>query len=142
MTCTKKKRILSIIITVLFAACIVVVSSIPSDALPSRPSFINVIAHFFEYFILAILLTIDFQPTGVVSEFELKSKKLAMKSAIIAIVIASIFSVTDEIHQYFVPGRVCDPLDWLTDTAGALVGSIIITKIIASGLFGKRHGKE
>ena len=28
-----------------------------------------------------------------------------------------------QFHQLFVPGRMCDPMDWLVDTAGAALGS-------------------
>ncbi|MCQ5071798.1 VanZ family protein [Adlercreutzia sp. DFI.6.23] len=31
--------------------------------------------------------------------------------------------MTDEFHQSFVPGRMCDPADWLTDTRGAALGA-------------------
>jgi VanZ family protein len=32
---------------------------------------------------------------------------------------AVMFGLSDEIHQYFVPGRNMDPLDLLTDAIGA-----------------------
>jgi VanZ family protein len=32
---------------------------------------------------------------------------------------AAMFGLSDEIHQYFVPGRNMDPLDLLTDAIGA-----------------------
>jgi VanZ family protein len=35
---------------------------------------------------------------------------------------ASFYGVSDEIHQYFVPGRSADPWDWLADTVGAMLG--------------------
>jgi VanZ family protein len=34
----------------------------------------------------------------------------------------SIYGMTDEIHQYFVPGRSADPWDWLADTVGVMLG--------------------
>ncbi|MEE9343446.1 MAG: VanZ family protein [Gammaproteobacteria bacterium] len=39
----------------------------------------------------------------------------------IAIVSASLYGAIDEIHQYFIPGRYSDFLDWLADTTGAIV---------------------
>lgn len=45
-----------------------------------------------------------------------------------------LYAVSDEIHQYFVPGRACMIRDMLLDTAGALTGitaSFIILGIIA-----------
>jgi VanZ family protein len=37
---------------------------------------------------------------------------------------AAFYGMTDEIHQYFVPGRSADPWDWLADTVGAMLGVI------------------
>lgn len=34
-----------------------------------------------------------------------------------AIAIAGVYAATDEFHQLFVPGRACDPVDWLIDMA-------------------------
>lgn len=34
----------------------------------------------------------------------------------------SFYGMTDEIHQYFVPGRSADPWDWLADTVGVMLG--------------------
>jgi VanZ family protein len=37
---------------------------------------------------------------------------------------AAFYGMTDEIHQYFVPGRSADPWDWLADTIGAMLGVV------------------
>ena len=37
---------------------------------------------------------------------------------------AAFYGLTDEIHQYFVPGRSADPWDWLADTIGAMLGVV------------------
>lgn len=42
-----------------------------------------------------------------------------------AVVIASLYGASDELHQLFVPGRLCDPADWLTDTCGAALGAAV-----------------
>ncbi len=42
-----------------------------------------------------------------------------------AIALASVYGMTDEVHQYFVPGRTADVLDWCADTAGALAAVAI-----------------
>lgn len=39
----------------------------------------------------------------------------------VAIVAASAYGLADEIHQHFVPGRVCDPYDIASDTMGAAI---------------------
>jgi VanZ family protein len=40
-----------------------------------------------------------------------------------AIVIASVYGVSDEFHQHFVVMRTPDVVDWATDTIGALAGA-------------------
>jgi VanZ family protein len=42
--------------------------------------------------------------------------------------LASLYGLTDEVHQYFVPGRTASPLDLLADGIGAIIGSFIYTK--------------
>jgi VanZ family protein len=46
----------------------------------------------------------------------------AARSAPAALLLASAYAVTDEVHQTFVTGRHGSPLDWLIDTAGAVLG--------------------
>ncbi len=41
------------------------------------------------------------------------------RAAAAALVATSIFGLTDEWHQSFVPGRSCDVWDWVADTSGA-----------------------
>jgi VanZ family protein len=41
-----------------------------------------------------------------------------------SLVSAALYGLSDEIHQYFVPGRSADPWDWLADTIGAMLGVI------------------
>ena len=42
-----------------------------------------------------------------------------------AIAIAAVYAVTDEFHQLFVPGRACDPADWLVDVVAACIASLL-----------------
>ncbi len=42
--------------------------------------------------------------------------------------IASFYGMTDEIHQYFVPGRSVEILDWLADTVGGGLGVLFYLK--------------
>jgi len=48
------------------------------------------------------------------------------RAAGVAVVIASLYGVSDELHQYFVPGRSCDVFDWLADTGGAAVAVALL----------------
>lgn len=50
--------------------------------------------------------------------------RLTLRNAcIFAVVFSSLYGITDELHQLFVPDRMCDPVDWLVDTAGSMLGS-------------------
>ena len=41
-------------------------------------------------------------------------------------IIVSVYGATDEIHQYFVPNRSAEVLDWVADVAGVLIMVLII----------------
>ncbi|MDR0760827.1 MAG: VanZ family protein [Treponema sp.] len=41
----------------------------------------------------------------------------------VVVVLASVYGVMDEIHQYFTPGRDCNVWDWVADTLGAVFGA-------------------
>jgi VanZ family protein len=37
--------------------------------------------------------------------------------------LAAVYGISDEIHQYFVPGRDCSFWDWIADVLGAVLGA-------------------
>lgn len=45
---------------------------------------------------------------------------------IVTFLITVIYSVTDEIHQYFIPGRSCELRDVLIDSSGALAAAVVL----------------
>ena len=51
---------------------------------------------------------------------------LASRGAWLAVVAASLYGVTDELHQHFVPGRTADVADWIADTAGAALLTLLV----------------
>lgn len=80
-------------------------------------------AHFVVYAFLAFFLC---------GFFDTKGKGIFLL-IIIPWLIASIYGVADEIHQYFVPGRVMAVMDMGINSAGAFFGAIsyiLIRKII------------
>jgi VanZ family protein len=107
-------RVIAAVVAVVWAALIFAVSAIPSQGFPSHPGFLNYFAHFGEYLIFGILLTLAIN----------SPKRALWITALIALVVASLYGASDELHQLFVPGRDSSPLDWLTDTAGALLGTV------------------
>jgi len=44
--------------------------------------------------------------------------------------IGSAYGAIDEIHQYFVPGRNSDILDWVANTIGSILGALAIMLVI------------
>jgi VanZ family protein len=42
---------------------------------------------------------------------------------VLIVLIASLYGISDEIHQYFVPGRDCSVWDWIADVLGAVLGA-------------------
>ncbi|BAK45876.1 VanZ family protein [Eggerthella sp. YY7918] len=73
---------------------------------------ISSVAHFCEYTVF-----------GLVLANALRHHMTLRRACLIAFVCASLYGVTDEIHQLFVPDRMCDPIDWIVDTAGGALGS-------------------
>jgi len=54
---------------------------------------------------------------------------------VVGVLIAAAYGATDELHQYFVPGRQADVADLLADAIGAIAaaGAIWAWGIIARG---------
>ena len=51
-------------------------------------------------------------------------RPVAVRVAVLAVLISTVYGVTDEWHQSFVPGRVADPWDLVKDLAGAAAGAL------------------
>ena len=81
-------------------------------------SFVRKMAHFGEYFILGCLLY-----------KALLCRKLPRPSPFLTVFLGMAYAVTDEIHQYFVPGRVMALTDVLVDTLGVMLAVAICTII-------------
>ena len=71
------------------------------------------IAHASEYFLLEILIFHALYRT--------KDKPMPLTS----VALTALYSVSDEIHQYFVPGRACRVGDMIIDFSGAIVAMIL-----------------
>lgn len=77
-------------------------------------------AHFCIFGMLGILVT------SAVSTYGLSVKKTALFS----LGICALYAVSDESHQYFVPGRACMLRDMLLDTCGAACGIAAVSFLI------------
>ncbi len=72
-------------------------------------------AHVAVYFILSILMMNAFVVSGL-NKF---------KAFIFTIVLCTLYAVSDEVHQIFVPGRSGEVRDVLIDSTGAILGSTV-----------------
>jgi len=54
----------------------------------------------------------------------------AMRALFAAIVLATLYGVTDEFHQSFVPNRMTDPKDVLVDFLGATAGALLAMRFM------------
>ncbi|MEO8341360.1 MAG: VanZ family protein [Nitrospirota bacterium] len=90
----------------------------PEEQLPSflLKDVSDKVLHAVEYGILAVLCCRAFRWAA--------GPAVARQAIVAAIVAASVYGVTDEVHQFFVPFRESSWLDWLADTAGAAIGAL------------------
>ena len=51
------------------------------------------------------------------------AQRIGIRTAVVALLIAIGYGVTDEVHQMFVPGRSADVYDLLSDATGAVAGT-------------------
>ena len=102
-------------LSLLWMILIFTASSIPSTTLPNNlpPDYIS---HFLEYFIFGFLLN-----TWISTKVIKKKPTIAI---ILSMVICSLCGMMDEFYQSLIPGRVCDPRDWVTDSIGGSIGAI------------------
>jgi VanZ family protein len=74
------------------------------------------VLHAVEYAILGVLCYRAFRWAA--------GQTVARQALVLAIVTASVYGITDEAHQFFVPSRESSWQDWLADTAGAAIGAL------------------
>jgi VanZ family protein len=76
------------------------------------------LAHGSEYAIFGLLLYHSFEPR--------RSERWNARSAFGALIVGGLFSLMDEYHQSFVPGRTASLADCGIDTAGVLLGMVLL----------------
>lgn len=69
-------------------------------------------AHFFAYLLLGIFMA-----------YALEAKTI--KGYAYALLLCSLYAISDEFHQTFIPGRSGEAMDVLLDSAGALTGILL-----------------
>lgn len=79
-------------------------------------------AHFTIYTVLGILLMLYLNTYELELEFENKT--------LISFALGVTYSITDEVHQHFVPGRSCEFKDVCIDGSGVLFGILLVSIIL------------
>lgn len=82
--------------------------------------FIRKTAHVSVYFILGILITLSVLDT-ILSNFGTYSASY---------ILGTLYAVSDEVHQIFIPGRGPQLRDVMIDSAGVLAGMLIIAMVV------------
>jgi VanZ family protein len=95
----------------------------PETHLPFITRFSDKLLHAGEYAVLGALCFRAIRGTGTDSW-----KQQAIPAAIL---LASLYGMSDEVHQAFVPFRDSNWLDWLADTVGAAIGVIAMHRVLS-----------
>ena len=97
-----------------------------SALLKTASLFVRKAAHFSEFFILGLLSTLYLNTFERLKNFS---------KVILAFLFCALYALSDELHQYFIPGRACRIFDVLIDSCGAFAAIIIV--LIFSRLGGR-----
>lgn len=107
----------------IYCLLIFIQSSYPSpEQVPDWP-YIDKLLHFTAYALLGALLLRAFRTLRIKNNL-----KLVM---ILSILFSSLYGISDEIHQYFVPFRNADFMDALADMIGS-VGGVYVYQLLSS----------
>lgn len=104
---------------VLYWITLFVLTTIPVDKMPLLFENQDKIEHFLAYGVLALLLTLALY-------FQKKFSILRSKAFLFAFIFILAYAAVDELHQLFVPGRICDFYDWLADSIGGSFGIALV----------------
>ncbi|MBR9702384.1 VanZ family protein [Candidatus Pacearchaeota archaeon] len=114
ITFFEKHNKLSWAITIIIAITIFILSSKTFEGGYATVNINAIFYHFFAFFFLGAFLLISL----------LKGKK-DYSLLLLGIAITIIYGITDELHQFFVPGRYCTLFDAATDSIGVLFAGAI-----------------
>jgi VanZ family protein len=113
------KKILVFLPAFLYYSLIFYFSS-RSISLKAYFPFMDKVMHLFEFAILGFFLSFGF---FLSSRSRLKLKIYLTLSS------GALLGALDEFHQYFVPGRSAEILDWVADVLGILLGLLIFISL-------------
>ena len=114
----------------IYCLLIFIQSSYPSiKSVPELP-YIDKVLHFFAYALLGALFVRAFKTTRIKNKLKLV--------LILSVLLSSLYGISDEIHQYFVPYRNADLMDVLADLLGSIMGVYIYQAIVRKDYKGEK----
>ena len=141
----RKKRLFPLVITILIMAFIFLQSALPAELSKEESNlivqalieFLHVdakilsfavrkCAHFTEYLLLGLSL---FATVREYDPVRLERNEQWQRTALLSWGIGTLYALTDEIHQAFVPGRSCEIRDMLIDSCGVAAGVLIMAAL-------------
>jgi len=99
--------------TISYCGLIFYFSSLPSMVAPELFPGQDKIFHFFEFGFLSLLFFFSIKKTFLGASLKVL--------VVITILFTALYGISDEIHQYFVPGRESSIGDALADFSGAII---------------------
>ncbi len=106
-----KKGYLLLSLAIIYMVLIFYLSSIPEPIKYELVPGIDKVLHIIEYAILGFIISWSIKELGVRSYI------------LIAWIISTVYGLSDEIHQSFVPGREASLADFLADSTGSFIGA-------------------
>lgn len=108
---------------IFLSALIFFLSSLETNEIPEYGfEFGDKLLHLLAFFVYGISLYIGFHKSFI--------NKLKSYIVILTVISGLIFAASDEYHQSFVFGRVCDFYDFLADSIGIILSAFVSSKYI------------
>lgn len=106
------------ILLTLYCALIYWLSDQPSLPMPMLFPAQDKLHHFIAYALMGVLA------------WQAMSHKLSGNRLwLVSVLFCSLYGVSDEFHQSFVPGRLAETGDWIADTMGAVLSTVILYRL-------------
>jgi VanZ family protein len=112
---------LSLLLACLWAGLIFYLSHQPNVPVPQLFTMQDKVMHFTAYAILGFL--------GMGSVRAMAHGYRPEQAWLICLLV-SLYGISDEFHQYFIPGRMADVLDVVADIAGGLLGTWVMYYLV------------
>ncbi len=106
---------------IIYCLLIFIQSSYPSIKRAPELPHIDKVLHFVAYALLGALFLRAFKTSRIKNNVKLM--------LILSVLLSSLYGISDEIHQYFVPYRDADLMDVLADMLGGIMGVYIYQAI-------------